>query len=246
MNIDENDFFRGATLRICGSLEIEQALHQLLLYIRRFMPADGMAFHVHGEDLSVMETVAHATLEGAEALTAQTPLPPDLVNEILEAHSKPYWVVDSWKDDAIGKLALATLGLPRGSGVALCLMVGDKLVGALDVSSFEENQFTPEHARLMGLLNDPLAIALENSMRYREVLELKELLTDDKRYLQDELRKTVGEEIIGADFGLKGVMELVRQVAPLKSPVLLTGETGTGKEVIAGGIHNASRRGDAP
>ncbi|MCP4692228.1 MAG: sigma-54-dependent Fis family transcriptional regulator, partial [Desulfobacterales bacterium] len=46
--------------------------------------------------------------------------------------------------------------------------------------------------------------------------------------------------------GLKGVMELVRQVAPLKSPVLLTGETGTGKEVIAGGIHNASRRGDAP
>jgi transcriptional regulator with GAF, ATPase, and Fis domain len=96
------------------------------------------------------------------------------------------------------------------------------------------------------LLNDPFAIALANCLRYRKVLELKELLADDKRYLEDELRKAVGEEIIGTDFGLKAVMDLVRQVSPLNSPVLLLGETGTGKEVIANAIHNSSPRKDGP
>jgi transcriptional regulator with GAF, ATPase, and Fis domain len=60
------------------------------------------------------------------------------------------------------------------------------------------------------------------------------------------LRQVIGEEIIGADFGLRSVMELVRQVAPLSSPVLLLGETGTGKEVIASAIHKLSPRKDGP
>jgi hypothetical protein len=57
------------------------------------------------------------------------------------------------------------------------------------------------------------------------------LLADDNRYLQDQLRRISGEEIIGADFGLKGVMDLVRDVAPLDSPVIVLGETATSKEL---------------
>ena len=96
------------------------------------------------------------------------------------------------------------------------------------------------------LLREPFAIALSNSLRYRELLELKELLVEDNRFLHSELRQVAGEDVIGADFGLKGVMEMVRQVAPLSSPVLLLGETGTGKEVIANAIHNLSQRNDGP
>lgn len=69
---------------------------------------------------------------------------------------------------------------------------------------------------------------------------------EDNRFLRGELRQVTGEEIIGADFGLRGVMEMVRQVAPLPSPVLLLGETGTGKEIIASAIHNLSLRKDGP
>jgi transcriptional regulator with GAF, ATPase, and Fis domain len=72
------------------------------------------------------------------------------------------------------------------------------------------------------------------------------MLADDNLYLHRELLRMSGDEIIGERGGLKGVMEMVRQVASLNSPVLLLGETGVGKEVIAQAIHNASTRKDAP
>jgi transcriptional regulator with GAF, ATPase, and Fis domain len=86
----------------------------------------------------------------------------------------------------------------------------------------------------------------ELELRHQEVLRLKDMLADDNRYLFNELRSVSGDEIIGSDFGLKAVMEMVKQVAPIDSPVLLLGETGTGKEVIANAIHYSSRRKDGP
>jgi transcriptional regulator with GAF, ATPase, and Fis domain len=72
------------------------------------------------------------------------------------------------------------------------------------------------------------------------------MLADDNRYLFNELRSVSGDEIIGSDFGLKAVMRMVQQVAPLDSPVLLQGETGTGKEIIANAIHYSSPHKDGP
>jgi DNA-binding NtrC family response regulator len=86
----------------------------------------------------------------------------------------------------------------------------------------------------------------ELKLRHQEVSRLKDMLADDNRYLYQELRSAAGDEIIGSDFGLKTVIEMVQQVAPLDSPVLLLGETGTGKEVIANAIHYSSRRKDGP
>ncbi len=78
------------------------------------------------------------------------------------------------------------------------------------------------------------------------MLKLKDLLADDNRYLHGELRRLSGDEIVGANFGLKDVMHKVQQVATLDSPVLLLGETGTGKDVIANAIHYSSSRSDGP
>jgi transcriptional regulator with GAF, ATPase, and Fis domain len=106
--------------------------------------------------------------------------------------------------------------------------------------------FTRTHARLLSLLREPFAIAMSNALRYQEVLKLKDMLDAENRELSRELLSTAGDEIIGAEFGLAGVMEMVRQVAPLNSPVMLLGETGVGKEVIANAIHRLSPRADAP
>ena len=66
---------------------------------------------------------------------------------------------------------------------------------------------------------------------------MKDLLADDNQYLTRQLHHISGDEIVGSEFGLKFVMDLVRQIAPQKSHVLLLGETGVGKEVVANAIH---------
>jgi len=85
---------------------------------------------------------------------------------------------------------------------------------------------------LLSLLDKPCAIALTNSLRFRELKNLKERLADDNRYLQEELNKMAGEQVIGAGQGLKEVMEMVRQVSPLESPVLLLGESSSHTESV--------------
>ena len=116
------------------------------------------------------------------------------------------------------------------------------LVCAVVLVASGQNRYTEEHGRLFSLLTDPFAIAMSNARSHTELLRLKNRLADDNRYLYKELNRLHGEEIVGADFGLKGVMEMVRQVAPLESPVLLFGETGVGKELIAREVHRQSRR----
>jgi transcriptional regulator with GAF, ATPase, and Fis domain len=99
---------------------------------------------------------------------------------------------------------------------------------------------------MWALVNETAAIALANHLQYREVIRVRDLLVDDKRYLQNELRKGAGQTLVGADFGLRDVMDKIQRVAPLLSPVLLIGETGTGKEVIANAIHELSGRSGGP
>ena len=130
--------------------------------------------------------------------------------------------------------------------LSLRLSVGGEIVGAVIFIAEESGKYTQEHADLLFLLREPFAIALSNSLRYQELIKLKELLAEDNRFLYGELRQAAGEEIVGADFGLRGIMGMIRQVAPLSSPVLLLGETGVGKEVIAAAIHNLSERKDGP
>jgi transcriptional regulator with GAF, ATPase, and Fis domain len=119
-------------------------------------------------------------------------------------------------------------------------------IGSLVLFAEGLNQYTVEHARLLKLLHGPFAIAISNALTHQEVIRLKDMLADDNRYLFEELRSVSGDEIIGSDFGLKAVMQMVQQVAPLGSPVLLLGETGAGKEVIANAIHYSSPRKDGP
>ncbi|GBC63635.1 Fis family transcriptional regulator [Desulfonema ishimotonii] len=244
--MDEKNFFREVTLRICGSLEIEKALWECLLYIRQFIPASHMAFHVYHRDLGIIETVAHATTETGKALSIRTPISPKARRQIEEQRSVRVRLIDRLGDNAVTRPVARQLGALNLSAIVMDLVLERTFLGILSVLNDGENKFDDIHIRLMRCLNEPFAIALTNSLRFRELSHLRDLLADDNRYLQDELRKMAGEEIIGADFGLRGVMELVRQVAHLDSPVLLLGETGTGKEVVANAIHNLSLRKDGP
>jgi formate hydrogenlyase transcriptional activator len=139
--------------------------------------------------------------------------------------------------------------LQATSLIVMLLRSKEKMLGSLGslvLISEGKQKFKVEHLKLVLLLKEPLIIAMSNTLRHREVLRLKDLLADDNRYLHGELRRLSGDEVVGANFGLRDVMYEVQQVAALDSPVLLLGETGVGKDVIANTIHYSSSRSDGP
>jgi formate hydrogenlyase transcriptional activator len=131
------------------------------------------------------------------------------------------------------------------SGCALPLISRGRTLGVLTLGSRLENSFRPEDADFLMRAAGQLAIAIENRLAYREVAELKDKLAQEKLYLEDEIRGELDfEGIVGQSSALRHVLNLVETVAPSDSTVLLLGETGTGKELIARAIHERSRRKD--
>ena len=129
------------------------------------------------------------------------------------------------------------------SGCVIPLVVHDRALGTLDIASRSENAFTEKDEELLIQVAGQIAIAVENALAYREISELKEKLAQEKLYLEEEIRSELKfDQIVGDSPALRKVLELVETVAASDATVLLLGETGTGKELIARAIHDHSRR----
>jgi hydrogenase-4 transcriptional activator len=249
MSMDENVFFREATLRICSSLDIETALKNCFEYVKAFIPAIRMSLHIWDADLNLVRFVASVGANLPEGSEKVLSLPEKGRSERAALLEKGEIIhIANQPDPKLGLQEIQErLGLnPNISMMSMALKLEGNRIGSLGLVADGVNQYTDEHARLLLLLHGPFAIAMSNALKHQELIRYKDMLADDNRYLFDELRSALGDEIIGSDFGLKTVMEMVQQVAPLDSPVLLLGETGTGKEVIANAIHYSSPRKDGP
>jgi formate hydrogenlyase transcriptional activator len=118
-----------------------------------------------------------------------------------------------------------------------------RALGILRVGRTAERPYDADEIDFLRLVGGQIAIAIENALAYEEITRLKDKLAEEKLYLEEEFRSEMGfEQIIGSSPALKHVLQLVETVAPSDSTVLLLGETGTGKELIARAIHERSRR----
>jgi formate hydrogenlyase transcriptional activator len=116
-------------------------------------------------------------------------------------------------------------------------------LGTLNLASKEHNAFLGQDLDFLKQVVGQVAVALDNAHAYREIAELKDKLTKEKVYLEDEIRSERNfEEIVGESAALKHVLNEARTVAPSDATVLILGETGTGKELIARAIHRMSSR----
>ncbi len=248
MNIDENLFFRKATLRLCSSLEIETALKRCYEYIRPFIPVKRMGLHLVDLEENTLQFVAHVGADLAETYEHIVHYPEKGRRERAAALKSGDIVIINQPDaNLIPKEVLERLGQKEDySFIQMALELEGSKLGYVGLMADGPDRYTNEHARLLRLLREPMSIAMSNAMKHQEVIRFKQMLADDNRYLLDELRSVSGDEIIGADFGLSMVMRMVEQVASLDSPVLLLGETGTGKELIANAIHTFSPRKEGP
>jgi formate hydrogenlyase transcriptional activator len=117
------------------------------------------------------------------------------------------------------------------------------ILGVLGLGKRRENAFTQDDVEFLAQVANQVAIAVENALAYGQIAELKDKLTQEKLYLEDEIRSEMNfEDIIGKSAALRRVLQQVETVAPTDATVLISGETGTGKELIARAIHQLSPR----
>jgi formate hydrogenlyase transcriptional activator len=135
----------------------------------------------------------------------------------------------------------------REAGIrSLCcvpLIIRDEPLGCLCFGSLKDNHFSVEESGLLGQIGVQLSLALDNALAYRNIQVLKDKLAEEKLCLEEEVgRDFETKEIIGKSPALRGVLGQIATVAPSGATVLLLGETGTGKELLARAIHERSPR----
>lgn len=242
---NHNEFLREITLRICSSLDIKESLRSTFEYLREHVPLDVLALFIIDERLGAIRHIAHAFENGTMLPDEIIPLPEGMLEKIAARNFSAPFIVDPGEAEIFRTLT-PLVKLEGKTDLIVPLRLNGELLGGLTLRAGGEGRYSDEQVELLGYIAKPFAIALANALAHEEVLRYQAVLLDDKRFLNRELCDGAGDEIIGGNTGLRNVMEMVTQVAPLNNTVLLLGETGTGKEMIANAIHFSSPRKDGP
>lgn len=243
---NSEEFLREITLRICSSLDIRESLRSAFECLREHVPLDVLTLFIIDERLGAIRRIAHAYENGGAVPPDEIiPLPEGMPEKIAARNFSVPFIVDAGEDEIFR--TLAPFSKTEGNtDLIVPLRMQGTLLGGLTLRAGGKGRYSAEQVQLLGCIAKPFAIALANALAHEEVLRYQAVLLDDKRFLNRELHGGSADEIIGGNTGLRNVMEMVRQVAPLNNTVLLLGETGTGKEMIANAIHYSSPRKDGP
>lgn len=254
MLVDQNEFFKKASLHICSSLDFGQALERAYHYISRVLPIDGIFANVVQNRGKTIRTVAKITSNSGLQRDIFIPLPPDCQNHVNNSLKK--WnasrqveaakIVPKSELTVMGRLEGPILGYDKRCIMVQYLNIEGEYFGTLIASSKMNQQFTDDHLALYESLHRPFSIAFANALTHERLIVAKNRLADENNFLTQELKAHNEFNLVGTDGGMKHVTDMIRQVAPLNNTVLLLGETGTGKEVIANAIHYNSSRQDGP
>jgi transcriptional regulator with GAF, ATPase, and Fis domain len=131
------------------------------------------------------------------------------------------------------------------SGCWVPLVHHGKVLGALSVVSRQEGSFGQREVEMLVQIAGQVAMAVDNAMAFRRIAELRDRLDQEKRYLEEEINlEHRFDDIVGESTGLRNVLRQIETVAPTDATVLIEGETGTGKELLARAVHRLSARSD--
>lgn len=223
---------------LISNLNLRELLSAISNCLRRVLPHDAAGLSLYDSAINKLRVTA---------LDFPTDEKVFIADEILEIDGTPGGRAFTTRQPVIidGDQPPHPLAKRAGlkSGVVVPLISHDRALGTLGVGSLGENAFTEDDADLLNQVGKQVAIAVENALAFREIDSLKNQLKEEKLYLEEEIRTEYNfEEIIGNSPNLKRVLQDVETVAATDSTVLVYGETGTGKELIAHAIHNLSPR----
>ena len=232
------------TNQIVSNLDFQQLLRAISASVRRVMRCDAAAImlpepdgkflRVHALDFpdskGFFKEEVKVPIDGSTPGDSFRSGTPSVVNRLDPAEIPP---------ESYAKASAEGIN----SFCDVALISRNRTLGVMALARREENAFDAGEVSFLSQVARQVAIAIENAQAYGEIAELKDRLAQEKLYLEDEIRGEMDfEGIVGQSSGLRHVLNLVETVAPSDSTVLLLGETGTGKELIARAIHDRSRR----
>jgi formate hydrogenlyase transcriptional activator len=232
------------TNQVVSNLELRDLLRAISQDVRRVMQCDYAGLSLPDADKKqlrlyavdfpdgkgfIHEELVYSIERSPSGTAFQTMKPLTLQNPFAD-----------WLDSPIARIAMRE-GLK--SVCCLPLISRNRAIGVLVLGRLRDDAFSQADLSFLNQVANQVALAVENALAYREIRELKEQLSKEKLYLEDELRAEMNfTQIIGSSASLRRVLKRVETVAPTDSTVLIYGETGTGKELVARAIHDLSPR----
>jgi formate hydrogenlyase transcriptional activator len=221
------------TNRIVTKLELRDILREIVASIRHFMQCDSVGVSLPDPEDGELRRYAvdHAVYEEMSVRPASER------SKTVFRTGKPLFAT---KEEVAADPQGAT------ANMSLCLyplIIRERVLGVFGFGSSRENAFTEDDLTFLGQVANQIALAVENALAYGQVSELKDKLAQENVYLESEIRSELHfEDIVGNSEQLRRVLKEIETVAPADSTVLIYGETGTGKELIARALHDLSSR----
>ena len=220
------------TNRIVTKLELRDLLREIVASVRHFMECDSVGVALPDPEDGELRRYAvdHAEYEMSVGPASERA-------KVVFRTGKPL-IATKAEVAADPQGALANLSL-----YLYPLIIRERVLGVLGFGASRENAFSEDDLSFFSQLANQIALAVENSLAYRQVSELKDRFAQENVYLESEIRSELYfEEIVGNSEPLRRILQEIEIVAPAASTVLIYGETGTGKELMARALHNLSSR----
>jgi formate hydrogenlyase transcriptional activator len=226
---------------IVSNLEIRDVLKAVIASVREVMQSDFAGVGLPDSESGRLRVYALAFDGGANSSEGHL-VPAEDTLLVRVFRSRQLWLgkMQGLSETLAGK---GFFPAELKTACVLPLVSRDLALGILVLGKRADEPYTKEDIDFLVQVSNQIAIAVENALSYRQISELTDKLAQEKLYLEDEIRTDANfEEIVGQSPALHRVLKLVETVAPTDSTVLINGETGTGKELIARAIHNLSPR----
>jgi formate hydrogenlyase transcriptional activator len=223
------------TNRVVTKLDLPELLQEISKSIRQVMNCDGAGVSLPDPESGELRRYANDFPGQKEIMESEH------VCKTAEQVFRTAQPINLSEEQLAADPILAAQGLK--SVCCLPLISRECLLGVLGVCTSRENAFSEDDLEFLGQVANQIALAVENACAYGEISQLKDRLTRENVYLESEIRSELHfEDIVGNSEPLRRVLREIETVAPADSTVLIYGETGTGKELIARALHNLSAR----
>lgn len=246
----ERDNFRilvAITNAVLSRLDIDELVGEVAKEIHRYFRIDAISVVLRSNRKGKLNIYSTHYLDASHPVHDQSEV--DEAGTLTERvfKSKEMMLLNLHEHDPLAPYEKMLFEMWDNKIQTLCLlplMSGNTLLGVLKLAQCDEKVFTTTNLKLLRQIAERVSIAIDNALAYREIQRLKERLVDENLALTEQLNNVESEfgEIIGRSEAMNSVLKQVEMVAQSDSTVLILGETGTGKELIARAIHNLSGR----